>query len=263
MTTVLKQEVPEQADTERIVNLPLNRVHPHDSQPRKYFDILTQNRLADSIATYGLLQPILVKSLGQDYEIINGERRYRACLKLRLKTIKAIVREPSEDEAADLRLVENVDRKNLTDIELAWEFQRRVDKKQTHEQIAKVIGKTRTYVTQRLALLKLSKTLQMRLLRGNLSFSNARALLSIKDSKEREEVAKQVNENITTKEAILLTKKDAVTRVTLADIEKDAERSASELREGLKGIAQTVSDELTFPFPDCHCDKCGHTRDCY
>lgn len=265
MTTVLEQEVPEQASNERIVDLPLSRVRPYDDQPRKYFDIQTLNRLADSIATHGLSQPILVRPRGRDCEIVNGERRYRACLKLGLKTIKAIVREVSDDEAADLRLVENLDRNDLTDIELAGEFQRRVNKKQTHEQIAKVIGKTRTYVTQRLALLKLSKTVQMRMLRGNLSFSNARVLLSIKDYKEREEVAKEVNEKTTAKEAILLAKENAVTRVTTHQMLADVEKRAEDCRNALQELGKSLEvKEKTYSIMcNCLCINCLNKDECY
>jgi len=166
--------------SERFLDLPLEQVLPDATQPRKYFDECKIRELADSIAKHGLLQPILVRPWNGVFQIIHGERRYRAHQKLEATTIKAIVRELSDSEVEDVRLVENLERDNLSDIELAWEFDRRVKAGQTHEQIGKVIGKSRAFVTQRLALLKLSKDDQHKLETGELDFTTARVLASQK-----------------------------------------------------------------------------------
>jgi len=201
---------------DRVLDIPLSQVTPDATQPRKYFDEASINDLADSIAKHGLLQPILVRRWNGVFQIVHGERRYRAHEKLGVATIKAIVRKLSDSEVEDVRLVENLERDNLSDVELAWEFDRRVKAGQTHEQIGKVIGKSRAFVTQRISLLKLPKKEQERMLKGELSFFNARLLLSIKDPNIRERVSEQIGEDTTSREALDLVKAN-VTRVTMMD----------------------------------------------
>ena len=204
---------------ERLSELRLEQVIPDATQPRKYFDGCKIKELADSIEKHGLLQPILVRPRNGVYQIVHGERRYRAHKKLGAKTIRAIVKKLSDEQVADIRLVENIERDNLSDIELAWEFDRRVKDGQIHEQIAKVVGKSRAFVTQRLALLKLPKKEQERMLKGELSFTNARLLLSISDPSIRERVSEQIGEETTTREALNLVKPETndVTRVTMSN----------------------------------------------
>jgi ParB family chromosome partitioning protein len=149
---------------EQILNLPLTCIIADSEQPRKYFDLQALEELAQSIKQHGLLQPILVRPLGEGkYVIVHGERRFRAHHIAQLLTIKCIVREMDAATAKDLQLIENLERNDLSDMELAKEFQRRIEKGQTHEQIAAVIKKSRAYVTQRLLLLKLPEETQIKL----------------------------------------------------------------------------------------------------
>lgn len=172
--------------TERIFNIPLEQIAADKNQPRKHFDPQKLGELAESIKEHGLLQPILVRPNGDGtFEIVHGERRYRAHEKAGLPTIKCIVRELSDSKVADARLVENIEREDLTDLELAKEFQKRVDKGETHQQIADSIKKTRAFVTQRLALLKLPKEQQEQLEKGELTFTEAR-ILALSGSKQNE-----------------------------------------------------------------------------
>lgn len=212
MTRALQRK--QKINYDNIADLPLNRIHPDPNQPRKFFSQDSIDELACSISVHGLLQPILVRPWNGDYQIVHGERRYRACLKLNLQTIKAFIKELSNEQVRDIQLVENVERDNLSDIELAWEFQRRVNQGQTHKQIGEVIGKTKAYVTQRLALLKLPKTEQERMLKGTLSFSNARQLLSIKDTALRNKISRQITSETTVMQTVTLIHTEAVTRVT-------------------------------------------------
>lgn len=197
-------------------NIPLEQITPDPNQPRKYFNEETIEGLAKSISDHGLLQPILVRSRDDgNYQIVHGERRFKAHQKLGLPTIQCIVRQISDNEAADIQLIENLERNDLTDIELAWEFKKRVDANQSHARIAKIIGKSRSFVTQRLALLKLSKQEQMRMVRGQLSFSNARQLLSIKDPSLRKKVSEQITDSTTVMQtATMIKQSEAVTHVT-------------------------------------------------
>ena len=165
---------------EKIFDVPLEQVIPDTDQPRKYFDEQTLRELAESIKAYGLLQPILVRPNGNGgYNIVHGERRYRAHKIAALPTVRCIVRELSDSEVADIRLIENIERNDLSDMELAWEFQRRVDAGQTHEQIAKAIKKSRAFVTQRLTLLRLPEEKQHELEQGKIGFAEARVLASL------------------------------------------------------------------------------------
>jgi len=157
----------------QVFNLPLDRVQPSPDQPRKYFDQSKIKQLAESIKRHGLAQPILVRPWNGVYQIVHGERRYRTHQLLGKETIEAHVKELTDQQVEDISLVENVERDDLTDVELAWEFKKRTGRGQTHEQIAETIGKSVSFVTQRLQLLDLSEKNQQRLLHGELSFSNA------------------------------------------------------------------------------------------
>lgn len=163
----------------QVFDLPLDKVQPSPDQPRKYYNQSKIKQLAESIERHGLAQPILVRPWNGIYQIVHGERRYRAHQHLGKQTIEAHVKELSaratDQQVEDISLIENVERDDLTDIELAWEFKKRTGKGQTHEQIAETIGKSISFVTQRLQLLELSERNQQRLLHGELSFNNARA----------------------------------------------------------------------------------------
>ncbi len=160
-----------------VLELPLNRVIPDPEQPRKYFDEQALSELAESIKAHGLLQPILVRSNGNGmYVVVHGERRLKAHQIAQLLTIKCIVSDMGDSEAKNAQVIENLIREDLSDMELAREFQRRLDAGATHEGIAKAIGKSRAFVSQRLGLLRLSIERQEQLERGEITFANARIL---------------------------------------------------------------------------------------
>jgi ParB family chromosome partitioning protein len=165
---------------EKIFDVPLEQVIPDADQPRKYFDEQALRELAESIKAYGLLQPILVRpNRNGGYNIVHGERRYRAHKMAGLPTIKCIVQELPDSTVSNVRLVENTARADLSDMELAYEFQKRVDAGETHEQIAKAINKSRGFVSQRLALLRLPEERQHELEQGKIGFAEARVLASL------------------------------------------------------------------------------------
>ena len=208
---------------ETVLMISLSRIKSDPDQPRKYFDEEDGKKLAESINKYGLLQPILVRSINDpifDYVIVHGERRYRAHKQLGLDSIKALLWEKMNCNVKDLQLIENVQRKDLSDIELTWEFRRRTAEGQTQGQIAEVIGKNRTYVTQRLGLLKLSVKDQQRVLHGDLTFSQARALLSVKIPGLRQKISEKITSDLTLKQTLdiineeTVLPQESVTRVT-------------------------------------------------
>ena len=175
---------------EAAVMLRIALVEPNRSQPRKNFDEESLQELADSIKEYGVLQPILVQDKGDRYEIIAGERRFRAARLAGLKEIPAVVRKFSDDRIVELSLIENIQREDLNPIEEAAAYQRLSDEfglKQ--EEIADRVFKSRTAVANSLRLLKLSKEVQELVENGQLSAGHARALVVISSKTEQKKLA--------------------------------------------------------------------------
>jgi ParB family chromosome partitioning protein len=161
----------------RIYEIPLEKIRTDPTQPRKFFSDQDIRELADSIKEHGLLQPIMVKKNSDGtFLIIHGERRFRAHQIATISTIKCIIADKTDAQVKDARIVENLVRADLSDMELAKEFQRRVDAGETHEQIAHSIKKSRTFVTQRLALMRLPEERKQQLEQGKITFADARVI---------------------------------------------------------------------------------------
>ncbi len=163
--------------------LPIEFLKPNPDQPRRKFDDDAITELAQSIETRGLLQPILVRPMGRDdYQIVAGERRWRAAQKAKLHSVPVIVRELTDEETAEIALVENVQRVDLNPIEEADAYQRLVDHYgRTQDEIAKAVGKSRSHIANILRLLNLPKPAIDALGSGAISMGHARALLGLKD----------------------------------------------------------------------------------
>ena len=161
-------------------------VRPNRYQPRKIFDDLKLTELVNSIREKGVVQPIIVQKSDNGYELIAGERRWRAAQKAGLNKIPAIIREVSSEESLELALIENIQRENLNPIEEARAYQRLSDEfYQTQEDIAKKIGKDRSTVANFLRLFKLPKEIQDSISNEELTMGHARALLSLASAKEQ------------------------------------------------------------------------------
>ena len=172
--------------------LRLSQVDPNRSQPRKKFEDEALEELADSIRQFGVLQPILVQKKGGRYEIIAGERRWRACRKAGLMEIPAIVREYSDRETLELSLIENIQREDLNPIEEARAFRRLLDEfGLRQEDLAARVSKSRTAITNALRLLKLDERVQNMLITQELSMGHARALLPVEIPEEQFLLAQQ------------------------------------------------------------------------
>jgi len=162
----------------RIYEIPLHKIKTDPTQPRKFFSDQDIRELAESIKEHGLLQPIMVKDNGDDtFLIIHGERRFRAHQVAAISTIRCIITDKTDAQVKDARIVENLVRADLSDMELAKEFQRRVDTGETHEQIANSIKKSRSFVTQRLALMRLPEERKEQLEQGKITFADARVII--------------------------------------------------------------------------------------
>ncbi|MEQ8768054.1 MAG: ParB/RepB/Spo0J family partition protein [Planctomycetota bacterium] len=179
---------------EEIVQIELDQIRPNPFQPRQIFDEEALEELMSSIREHGLLQPILVRrSPGGDFEIIAGERRFRACRGLGRAAIPAIVQDFSDDQMLEVALVENVQREDLNPIEKAHAYRQMVDTLGiTQEQAAERVGKRRSSVSNFLRLLDLPAEIQDSLAAREITMGHAKALLSLKDEDERQQLYEQI-----------------------------------------------------------------------
>lgn len=163
-----------------VLQVPIEDVRPNRQQPRKTFDDATLEELASSIKEHGLMQPILVRARGSAFEIIAGERRWRACQKAGLKTVEVIVKDLAEEEVFEWALIENIQREDLNPIEEAEAYKRLLETTgMTQEQIAVRVSKDRSTVANALRLLRLPDEVRRQVISGALSMGHARALLAL------------------------------------------------------------------------------------
>jgi len=171
-----------------LLTLPVARIRPGRYQPRTKMDQQALAELAASIRSQGLMQPLLVRPVDRDrYELIAGERRWRAAQMAGLDEVPALVREVADDAALAMSLIENIQRENLNPMEEAAGIQRLVDEfKMTHEQAADAVGRSRSATTNLLRLLKLARPVQEMLMEGALEMGHARALLALDGARQIE-----------------------------------------------------------------------------
>lgn len=186
----------ENATKEDIIEISLNELRPNPYQPRKVFNDEALNDLASSIKEHGVFQPIIVKSSIKGYEIIAGERRVRASRIAGLEKIPAIVRNLNDEQMMEIALLENLQRENLTSIEEAIAYKTMLDKLQlTQEELSKKVGKSRSYITNVLGLLRLPKEVQDLVTLGKISTGHARVLSKFESDEKIIEMAHQIVEN--------------------------------------------------------------------
>ncbi|MEM2661567.1 MAG: ParB/RepB/Spo0J family partition protein [Nitrososphaeria archaeon] len=188
--------------TSEIAELPMDSIVPDPFQPRKTIDESRLQELAASIKEHGLLQPVLVRPIGDGkYQLVHGERRFRACKLLGLETIRAEIRNLTDNEALEIQLVENLQREGLNPIEEAETFQRMINELgYTHEEIAKKIGKSREYVTNKIRLLRLPDYIKKALQEGKITEGHARTLVSLGNDKQEEIFGKILAEGLTVRQ---------------------------------------------------------------
>ena len=190
--------------------LPINEIIPNKEQPRKTFDEGALQELADSITVHGVLQPLLVRPLlSGGYQLIAGERRWRASRMAGLKEVPVIIRELSDSEAMEIAIIENLQREDLNPIEEAEGLQALIDKcDYTQEQVAVSVGKSRPAIANALRLLKLPEEVRRMTKEGEISAGHARALLAFDNQAIMYEVAKQiVSDKLTVRDVERLAKR--------------------------------------------------------
>ena len=178
-----------------IHELPISELVPNVDQPRKSFDDDSLATLAESIKNLGIFQPIVVRKQKNKYQIVAGERRYRAAMIAGLKTVPVIVKKYNTEEMTEVALVENLQREDLSSLEEAESYKNLMDKMElTQEELAKKLGKSRPYIANSLRLLKLPVEIKAELEKGIISAAHARTLLALKTKKAMLEVCNRVKE---------------------------------------------------------------------
>jgi ParB/RepB/Spo0J family partition protein len=185
---------PELVAGAHFAELPLSSVTPNPRQPRQHFDEEALDELAESIKIVGLLQPVVVRAVGPDrYELIMGERRWRASQRAGLDVIPAIVRDTGDNDLLRDALMENLHRQQLNALEEAAAYQQLLDDfGATHEELARRVGRSRPHITNTLRLLNLPPAVQRRVAAGVLSAGHARALLSLDSTEAQEHLAGRI-----------------------------------------------------------------------
>ena len=176
-----------QENTADILRIPVDLMEPNPFQPRMNFDAEALQELAESIRTFGLIQPVTVRKRGSKYQIISGERRYRACIIAGMDMIPAYIRDANDQGMLEMAIVENIQRENLDPIEVAMSYRRLMEEcRLTQEQMADRVGKKRASVANQLRLLKLPAKVQHDLKVGLVSVGHAKVLLGVEDPKVQE-----------------------------------------------------------------------------
>ena len=221
--------------------LAVGAIRPNRHQPREHFDEETLASLADSIREVGVLQPVLVRETADGYEIIAGERRWRAARRVGLQTVPAIVRGADDISSLQQALIENVQREQLRPLEEAAAYQQLIeDFSLTHDEVARRVGKSRATISNTLRLLQLPPTVQRLLQQGSLRMGHARALLGTPDRAFQEQLARRAaTEDLSVREV------EAAVRLREETPEKRAARVHPKLRPpGLLELEELLGDYL-------------------
>ncbi len=183
MLALMDENIAEEIENKKTLHISIDKIIPNRYQPRKTFDEESLRELADSIKANGVIQPVIVSELGDgNYELIAGERRWRAAKIAGLTEIPVIIRECSEAERLEIALIENIQRENLNPIEEALAYKEILERLSiTQDELAQKIGKNRTSITNTLRLLKLPEYVREKIVSGEISEGHARVILSLED----------------------------------------------------------------------------------
>lgn len=226
--------VPVATSHEIVREIPVNEITPNPFQPRKSFDEATLDELKTSIDEYGVLVPIIVRRRDDGYELIAGERRWRACAALRRPTIPGIVRASDDRQTLEFAIVENLQRENLNPLEEAAGFQHLIDEYDlTQDELARRLGKSRPTVANTLRLLSLEDSIKLMLVEGRLSAGHARALLAAPEPQRLSLAQRAVNEGLTVRALERLAAAQSAPKVVAAarELSADERNFESRLRE--------------------------------
>lgn len=239
-----QKDTEEKSSGETMVNI--TKVEPNREQPRKNFDEDALEELAESIKQFGLLQPILVQDRKTYYEIIAGERRWRAAKKAGLKEVPVIIKNLTEQEIVEISLIENIQRENLNPIEEAQAYKRLLTEfNLKQDEVAERVAKSRTAVTNSMRLLKLCDNVQQMIIDDMISTGHARALITIEDPEQQYAIAQQIfDEKLSVRDVEKLVKNlnKPVKLKKEIPVDKSLEAVYQDIEENLK---QKLSTKVT------------------
>lgn len=229
------------SNKEKIVYIKLSQIIANESQPRTIFDDEKIKELADSIKVHGVLQPIIVRAKNNTYEIVAGERRFRACQSLGLETIPAIVKNLDEEEAASVSLIENLHREDLTAIEEAKAYKAIMEiNNLKQEELAQKIGKSQSTIANKIRLLNLPDDIQHAILTKQITERHARALLTIKD----EALQRKVLERIIEKDLTVKETENYIDKLLNKDKEKPKGKIVSKVSRDTRIAINTINHAI-------------------
>lgn len=248
-----ESNIMENAKSNEIQDIPVNEIRPNPYQPRKTFNEDALRELSESIKNHGVFQPIIVKKGIRGYDLIAGERRLRASKMAGLDKIPAIVKDFSDDEMREIALLENIQRENLTAIELAWAYKGIIDNLDIRqEDLALKIGKSRSHITNTLGLLNLPEEVQKMILNGELSMGHARVLSKMEDESKITDLAKKIiNEGLSVHEIENISKNEEIKKripITRRNKDTDYTNIENELRDILGTRVKVENKKINIYF---------------
>ena len=208
-TSPVKEKKIEEKHIEgQVVNVKTTEIVRNPNQPRRNFDEDSLLELADSIKQHGMINPLIVTPRDGNYMIVGGERRWRAAKKIDLKEVPVIIKDLTDEEIAELAIIDNLQREDINSIDEAFAFKQLIDAySYTQDQLAAIVSKSRVYVTNSLRLLKLCKKVQEMVIQELITAGHARALISLESENLQEEIAQRiVDENLSVRETEKLVK---------------------------------------------------------
>ncbi|MGE6415756.1 nucleoid occlusion protein [Planococcus kocurii] len=249
-----KKEAVEHKSSEEVLKLPLDKIHANKFQPRTIFDQEKIEELARTIHVHGVIQPIVVRKseVEGEYEIIAGERRFRAMKSLEWTEVPAIIRNLSDKETASIALIENLQREELTSIEEAHAYRNLLDIQEiTQEALAQRLGKGQSTVANKLRLLKLPEEIQTALLKRLLTERHARALLQVKDAEQQKKLFDEtIEESLNVKQleikvSKLLSNEPKKPKARRKAISRDMRIAMNTIKESLSMVTKSGIDLTT------------------
>lgn len=231
-----EESINEQKESKLLV--PLNKIKSNSNQPRKKFDNDKIVELAESIKHHGIIQPLILKKIEDEYIIVAGERRWRAAKSLGLEEVPAIIMDLSDKQVLEISLIENIQRQDLNPIEEAMAYKKLLsDFELTQEELSKKIGKSRTAITNSIRLTNLDERVQTYLIEGVISEGHGRALLAISDGDIQYELSQRIiDEKLSVREI------ERIVKNILSD--KDKSKDRSETEKELNSYYRDIKDRL-------------------
>ena len=249
----LEEKIMETVKSDEVKDILLNEIRVNPYQPRKTFDEKALNELAESIKEHGVFQPIIVKKSIKGYEIVAGERRYRASKIAGKTTIPAIIREFTDEEMMEIAILENLQRENLNAIEEAEAYKNLMNKLElTQEQVASRVNKSRSHITNMIGLLSLPEIVKQKIANNEITMGHARVLSKLEDNEKINSLAEKIiRENLSVRDLEELTNKEEYPRknkITVKEKSNEYRQLEQELAEYLGTKIKLENKKMTINY---------------